>query len=235
MAANATLAAGDALHPYFPLGVEIPGYVANTQGALGLVSTFAAMCAVIFFATYCVAQTARPALSFGGILTAFWFVLCGCIHLFFEGYFARNFRSMAAQVDLFGQLWKEYSLSDSRYLTADAFVVCMEAVTAFAWGPLSFLCAWAILKDHPIRHPLQLIISLGQFYGDVLYYGTALFQDWRLGVTFYRPESYYFWAYFVLCNAFWIVIPGFLMLRSAQTMTRAVAKVQEMEKRQKKK
>jgi cholestenol delta-isomerase len=54
----------------------------------------------------------------------------GCIHLFFEGYFAYNFRNMGRMQDLFGQLWKEYSLSDSRYLTQDAFVLCMETITA---------------------------------------------------------------------------------------------------------
>ena len=32
--------------------------------------------------------------------------------------------------DLFGQMWKEYSLSDSRYLTSDPFVLCMESITA---------------------------------------------------------------------------------------------------------
>ena len=48
----------------------------------------------------------------------------------FEGYFAYNFRNMGGLNDLFGQLWKEYALSDSRYLTQDAFVLCMETVTA---------------------------------------------------------------------------------------------------------
>jgi hypothetical protein len=54
----------------------------------------------------------------------------GCIHLFFEGYFAYNFSRMGGMQDLFGQLWKEYALSDSRYLTQDAFVLCMESITA---------------------------------------------------------------------------------------------------------
>ena len=54
----------------------------------------------------------------------------GFIHLFFEGYFVLNHKTLAGSQELFGQLWKEYSLSDSRYLTSDAFVVCMEAVTA---------------------------------------------------------------------------------------------------------
>lgn len=30
----------------------------------------------------------------------------------------------------FGQLWKEYALSDSRYLTGNVFVFCVEAMTA---------------------------------------------------------------------------------------------------------
>lgn len=47
-----------------------------------------------------------------------------------QGYFAYNFRRMGGMQDLYGQLWKEYALSDSRYLTQDAFVLCMETVTA---------------------------------------------------------------------------------------------------------
>lgn len=37
---------------------------------------------------------------------------------------------MGGATDLFGQLWKEYALSDSRYLTSDPFVLCMETITA---------------------------------------------------------------------------------------------------------
>lgn len=36
---------------------------------------------------------------------------------------------MGPAQDLFGQLWKEYALSDSRYLTSDTLVLCMEAIT----------------------------------------------------------------------------------------------------------
>lgn len=44
--------------------------------------------------------------------------------------------------DYLGQGWKEYSKSDSRYLTMDLFLVCMETVTAFAWGPLCLVTTW---------------------------------------------------------------------------------------------
>lgn len=116
-------------------------------------------------------------------------------------------------------MWKEYALSDSRYLTADAFVVSMETVTAAFWGPLSLVCAWCILGRHPLRHPLQSIISLGQLYGDVLYYATTFVGA---GVVEYsRPEAAYYWGYFVLLNAFWIVIPGWLLVRSTRETVRA--------------
>jgi cholestenol delta-isomerase len=36
---------------------------------------------------------------------------------------------MASAQDLFGQLWKEYALSDSRYMTSDTLVLCMETMT----------------------------------------------------------------------------------------------------------
>ena len=91
---------------------------------------FSTGCAVIFTTTYFIVTRLRPNVSTVDLSTVMWFVLCGCIHLFFEGYFAVNFRNMGGMQDLFGQLWKEYSLSDSRYLTQDAFVLCMETITA---------------------------------------------------------------------------------------------------------
>lgn len=98
-------------------------------------------------------------------------------------------------------------MSDSRYLTSHAFVMSMESITAWFWGPLSFLLASFIVTDSPFRHPLQIIISTGQLYGDVLYYGTCAFDFLVYGVEYSRPENYYFYGYFVLLNGFWIVIP----------------------------
>jgi cholestenol Delta-isomerase len=50
--------------------------------------------------------------------------------MFFEGYYIYNFRNIATLNHFFAQLWKEYSYSDSRYLTQDPFVFCMETITA---------------------------------------------------------------------------------------------------------
>lgn len=38
---------------------------------------------------------------------------------------------------LFAQLWKEYALSDSRYLTSDVFTVCVETITTVRYLALT--------------------------------------------------------------------------------------------------
>jgi cholestenol Delta-isomerase len=132
----------------------------------------------------------------------------GTIHLFFEGYFVYNHATIAGQQALFGQFWKEYALSDSRYLTSDSFTVCMEAITAVCWGPLCYIVVLCIAKSHPLRYTLQLIVSLGQIYGDVLYYATSMFDLYHRNVQYCRPEPFYFWFYYFFMNFIWIVIPG---------------------------
>lgn len=42
---------------------------------------------------------------------------------------------MASAQDLFGQLWKEYALSDSRYMVSDTLVLCMETMTVVSPTP----------------------------------------------------------------------------------------------------
>lgn len=78
--------------------------------------------------------------------------------MFFEGYFVVNHTRMAPAQDFFGQLWKEYSLSDSRYLTSDPFVLCMETITAVCL-PLSLLIYWGCTSSRTDR--LAMTDSLG--------------------------------------------------------------------------
>lgn len=137
---------------------------------------------------------------------------------------------MGSRTHVFGQLWREYSLSDSRYLTQDAFVTCMETVTAAFWGPLSFICTYFIAADHPFRHPLQIIISLGQLYGDILYLGTCTFDSLVKATSYCRPEIIYFYAYYLFFNAIWIVIPFYLIWQSVEEIGKAFSKLKALEK-----
>jgi len=210
-----------AIHPYYPTSIEILNFVANDQNTVELLAQFTALCAIILGSAWFLMSKIAPRLRTVDRWIATWFILCGFIHSFFEGYFAYNHARMGSVQDLFGQLWKEYAMSDSRYLTSDPFVLCMETVTAACWGPLSFLMVYYIVVSHPLRHPLQIIISLGQLYGDVLYFATSMFDHYHKGVTYSRPEMFYFWGYYFFMNFIWIVIPTLLIASSMNWTARA--------------
>jgi cholestenol delta-isomerase len=72
-------------HPYYPLDANIVGYVANESTVLSLLGSFVAGCVAIFGLTYLAVKKVNPRLPATELMTVMWFVLCGCIHLFFEG------------------------------------------------------------------------------------------------------------------------------------------------------
>ncbi|KAF6032414.1 EBP [Bugula neritina] len=119
-------------------------------------------------------------------------------------------------MDFLSQLWKEYALGDSRYMTKDSFTVCMESITAFVEGPLCFFTVWCFVKQYSCRYLCQLCVSLGQFYGCVLYFLTAWMEDFKHG-PMYHPL--YFWFYFVFMNVIWIVIPLLLIIDSWRSLS----------------
>jgi cholestenol delta-isomerase len=225
---NATLTP----HPFYPVEAKIVGYLANEASVSQLLGTFAAGCIVVLGTTLALIKGHNPTLSTTEKAAILWNVLSGTIHLFFEGYFAFNHASLPAMQDIFGQMWKEYSYADSRYLTSDPFVLCMEAITAVFWGPLSFVVALLITAQHPLRHPLQALVALGQIYGDILYYATSMFDHYHRGLTYCRPEAYYFWFYYFFLNFIWIVIPGALLYNSIKATGRAFKALEKKEKAQ---
>ncbi|KAF4781190.1 emopamil binding protein [Colletotrichum scovillei] len=124
------------------------------------------------------------------------------------GYFILNHKSLASDQSLFGQLWKEYALSDSRYLTSDPFMLCVESFTVLVWGPLCWAIVIATAKRNQLRYPFQIIMSVGHLYGVVLYYSTSLIELYSNGVSHSRPEFLYFWVYYIGFNAPWVVVPA---------------------------
>ncbi|OJI98243.1 hypothetical protein ASPVEDRAFT_25140 [Aspergillus versicolor CBS 583.65] len=215
-------------HSYHPLGIDIPNYVPNEWSTLALVSTFAATAVVVLATAKTLATKSNPNISIADLSKVLWASLCCPIHFVLEGYYASNFTTLQGSQHILAQLWKEYSLSDSRYLTSDGFMVIMESVTAWGWGPLSLVLAYFIVTDNAFRHPLQIIISLGQLYGNILYYGICAFDFLVYGIEYSRPENYYFYGYFVFLNAFWIVIPVYLISDSVRSCANAFADVKRI-------
>ncbi|MBN3322532.1 EBP isomerase, partial [Atractosteus spatula] len=195
-------------HPYWPRDLSVPGYTPNDRSVAEILAFLFSVSGALLAGTWWATGRAGG-LSGGRRLALCWFAVCGFVHGVIEGWFSLHYRSLPSDQSFLSQLWKEYSKGDSRYVIADNFTVCMETITAWAWGPLSVWTVLAFVSSQPYRFVLQLIVSLGQLYGDVLYFYTEYrdgFSHSQLG------HPLYFWFYFVFMNALWIVIPCLLIL-----------------------
>jgi hypothetical protein len=81
----------------------------------------------------------------------------------------------------------------------------------FTWGPMCFIIAAFIATSHPLRHPLQIIVCVGQIYGLILYYATSMFDHYYNQIAYSRPEAWYFWGYYFFMNFIWMVLPGSML------------------------
>ncbi|CEJ93224.1 hypothetical protein VHEMI08832 [[Torrubiella] hemipterigena] len=221
-------------HPYYPQDAVIPGFVANKTPLIELLCIFGNLVSTIIFFTYVCCSVIKPPIpSFDQFATA-WFALCGVLHLTFEGFFILYKETIASKQGLFGQLWKEYALSDSRYLTQDVFTISVETITVFCWGPLCLITASSILSRSPSRHFYQVIVCTAHLYGVALYYFTNWVDFSMNGISYSRPETLYYWVYYVGFNMPWVVVPLILLVQSWSSVAAGfkALKKQELEEQQ---
>lgn len=215
-----------ASHPYYPVGLQLPGYSPPLLPFKVVLAIFFSASAVLFLASWVLSGRQRHLQTVDRVIFC-WFALTGVIHFVVEGAvvaFADFYKSKSSNI-LF-EIWKEYCRADSRYASRDPFTICMEAVTAFVEGPLCFLIMYGMLNQKPWRFTLQFAVSLGQLYGDVLYFATS----WYDGGGYARPEALYFWFYFIFVNSIWIVVPALVMWYSAGHINRRVAHASSLKK-----
>ncbi|PQE28969.1 ebp domain-containing protein [Rutstroemia sp. NJR-2017a BBW] len=224
-------------HPYYPLDVKLSGeYVENDWSVSYLITAFGALWTLLLGVTLVAAQCQRSrtgavvCIDTGMAVVRFNSVAAGSIHIFFEGYFIYNHARMASMQDFFGQLWKEYALSDSRYMSSDPFLLTIEFWTIILWGPLSYVAAILIVKDSPFRHSVQALVSTGEFYGNLLYLLTSLLDEKLSGISYYRPEPFYFWVYFVLMNSIWLFVPAYCLYDSVMASARSFVAARSIER-----
>uniref|UniRef100_A0A8C8RK25 EXPERA domain-containing protein n=1 Tax=Pelusios castaneus TaxID=367368 RepID=A0A8C8RK25_9SAUR len=199
-------------HPYWPRELEIQHYVPNDRSMWHILSFLFSVSAALLVLTWLAAGWQ----GWSGVpmtpwrrLAVSWFAVCSFIHLVIEGWFSLYHTDIPGDQSFLSQLWKEYGKGDSRYVISDNFTVCVETITAWVWGPLSIWTVLAFLQRQPHRYMLQLVVSLGQLYGDILYFYT----EYREGFTHSQIwDPLYFWFYFVFMNALWIIIPFALLL-----------------------
>ncbi|OTB20487.1 hypothetical protein K445DRAFT_86561 [Daldinia sp. EC12] len=217
------------LHPYYPIGVSIPGYASNEASVPVLLTSLGGMLVFALVGASALALRVNPKLSKTNLIRFCWFVLNGCLHCFFEGYFIFNHDTVASSQNVFAQLWKEYALSDSRYLRSDFFMLSIETITVFILGPLCFANAVAIVRGSPARHALRIVVCVAHLYGVALYYATSLCETYFTGRSHSRPEPQYFWLYYFGFNLPWAIIPAVLLYDSVRTITRAIGALEKFD------
>ncbi|KAL0905425.1 hypothetical protein M5K25_023845 [Dendrobium thyrsiflorum] len=151
-----------------------------------------------------------PKLSRTDRLLMCWWAFTGLTHIILEGYFAfvPDFFKKKTPFYL-DELWKEYGKGDSRYVSRDSAIVAVEGFTAAIEGPACLLVVYAIASRKSYSYILQFAICLGQLYGCMIYFVTAYLD----GDNF-TTSPYYYWAYYIGANSFWIVIPTLIAIRS---------------------
>ncbi|KAI1816749.1 Emopamil-binding protein [Poronia punctata] len=219
------------MHPYHPPDVDIPGFAANEKSVPALLVTFGGTLGFIVLGAAFLARKFNRQLSNGELALFCWFFMNACLHCVFEGYFILNHATLASSQSLLAQLWKEYALSDSRYLTSDIFMLSVESITVFIWGPLCLINAISIARkrSNPWRHPLRIIASVAHLYGVALYYATSQSEFYFTGRSHSRPETLYFWVYYFGLNFPWAVVPTFILFDSVKTVVRVFRNIDEAE------
>ncbi|KAK2003394.1 emopamil binding protein [Colletotrichum falcatum] len=192
-------------HPYYPVNAGLPHYTANETPLVKLLVAFAATIVIVIVAVLTIVKRIHPKMVTSDQLLVSWFALW---------YFVWNHRRLAGMQTLFAQLWKEYALSDSRYLTSDTFMLCVESFTVVILGPLCWAIVVTIACRSHARHPLQVIMCVGHLYSVVLYYSTSLAEFYFNDLSHSRPEFLYFWVYYVGFNAPWVVVPTVVLFQS---------------------
>ncbi|KAM5221438.1 3-beta-hydroxysteroid-Delta(8),Delta(7)-isomerase [Ctenodactylus gundi] len=205
------------LHPYWPLHMKLDDYVPNDRPTWHILAGLFSVSGVLVVTTWLLSgRFSVVPLGLWRRMSLCWFTVCGFIHLVIEGWFVLYHDVLLGDQAFLSQLWKEYAKGDSRYILNDNFTICMESITACLWGPLSLWVVIAFLRQQPFRFVLQLVVSVGQFYGDVLYFLTEYRDGFQHGEV---GHPLHFWFYFIFMNALWLVVPGVLILDSMKQLT----------------
>ncbi|KAM3846219.1 3-beta-hydroxysteroid-Delta(8),Delta(7)-isomerase-like [Vipera latastei] len=198
-------------HPYWPRNLELQNYIPNDRPAWQLLTFVFFTSGIILLLTWFVAgwrsKTWGPFGTWRTLIIC-WFSINVFIHVVIEGWFSLYDMEIPGDPSFLSQIWKEYGKADSRYMISDNFIVCVETLTACFWGPLSLWTAVAFLSRQSHRYVLQLVVSLGQLHGAVLYFYTE-YRDGFRHSEMWHPT--YFWFYFVFLNGLWIIIPSLLI------------------------
>ncbi|KAL9260442.1 putative 3-beta-hydroxysteroid-Delta(8),Delta(7)-isomerase [Drosera capensis] len=184
----------------------VPGFVPGTLSATTLLSVYGLSS---LFVVSIVWLFSGRSTKIDRVIMCWW-AFTGLTHMILEGYFVFTpdfFKDTTGH--FLKEVWKEYSKGDLRYALRDSAIVTVEGLTAVLEGPACILAVYAIATKKSYSHVLQLAIALGQLYGTFVYYITAILDGDN-----YSATPYHYYAYYIGANAWWLLIPSLIAIRS---------------------
>ncbi|KAI6027644.1 Emopamil-binding protein [Pisolithus microcarpus] len=161
-------------------------------------------------------------------LTFAWLTFDGTMHLIFEGsflYLSTFGKSVNTSTGVFAEMWKEYTLADTRWGVADPTVVSLEILTVLGGVPLCWYILSLLVKNDPARHYWIVVLSVAELYGGWM----TFCPEWLIGSpSLNTSNALFLWVYLVFMNSIWVVIPLWLMVDSYNHIAgslRAAAKI----------
>ncbi|PKI65622.1 probable 3-beta-hydroxysteroid-Delta(8),Delta(7)-isomerase [Punica granatum] len=214
---GAAPAAAQHPHPYVPRDLNLPGYVPVLLSQSTIVGVYLGSSLLVASLIWLLSG-GSPRRSTVDRLLMCWWAFTGLTHMILEGYFAFSPEFYKNPSGFYlAEVWKEYSKGDSRYAARDSAVVSVEGLTAVFEGPACILAVYAIATNKSYSYLLQFAISLGQLYGTAVYFVTAVLE----GDNFATSQLHYY-AYYVLANSFWVLIPTIISVRCWKKICAAV-------------
>ncbi|KAG8214611.1 Emopamil binding protein-domain-containing protein [Butyriboletus roseoflavus] len=120
------------------------------------------------------------------------------IHFFFEGsflYLSTFGRSVNTSTGFFADLWKEYTLADTRWGVSDPTVVSLEILTVFGAGSLCCYILTQVIKNDPSRHYWIIVLSTAELYGGWM----TFCPEWLTGSpSLNTSNSFHLWVYLMV-------------------------------------
>jgi hypothetical protein len=144
---------------------------------------------------------------------------------------------------LTGSLWlipvtlQQYRVYDRRFVTGHVVPYVVGLIELFVMCPLSFAIFWVIVKKHPLRYPMELILSSIQWMGMVIFIAAELYEEqvnipaldpvgktgdaWN-NIKFDVYHLTYYWFGFWFCNLVWCFVPLYRIYRALKECHKAL-------------
>ncbi|XP_043720443.1 probable 3-beta-hydroxysteroid-Delta(8),Delta(7)-isomerase [Telopea speciosissima] len=194
-------------HPYVPRDLNLPAFVPGTLSQSTILSVYGVSSLLVVSLMWFI--SGRSKVSKTDRLLMCWWAFTGLTHIVLEGYFVFSPEFYKEKTPHYlAEVWKEYSKGDSRYASRNSAIVAIEGLTAVLEGPASLLAVFAIATKSSYSYILQFAVSLGQLYGTAAYFITSYLDG-----DDFAASPYYYYAYYVFANFWWVVIPSLISIR----------------------